>query len=61
MDIKFRAKAKFDLISIKSYYDELAPEAANRVLTDIVDTIETLRLFPLVGRRSGPIEHRRIG
>lgn len=60
MDVRFRAKAKFDLENIATYYSDISDQASRNVLSDIQETIETLRLFPKVGRLAGDVEHRRI-
>ena len=58
--VLFRAEARADLKLISDYYSDVSKTAADNVQCDIQDTIETLRLFPKVGRQIGRNEHRRI-
>lgn len=60
IEVRFRIEAKADLYHISGYYSDFSQSAAKNVLGDIHDTIETLRLFPKAGRKSGEIKHRRI-
>lgn len=49
MRITFRTQAEADLRSIIAYYNEVAPEALDNVLSDIYRSIDQLAHFPRLG------------
>lgn len=58
--ILFRAEAEADLCAIVAYYQEVAPEAVERILEDIRSTIGHLQHFPFLGMRVDGRSFRRI-
>jgi toxin ParE1/3/4 len=51
MKLRFTPRATADLIEIADYLHERDPRAAQRVRAAIYDSLETLILFPHVGRK----------
>ena len=49
-----------DIRHIKTYFSDLSPRSSENVLDDIAETIDTLALFPKVGRLMTKNSHRRI-
>lgn len=58
--IIFRETALSDVREIKDYYSKLSLLSCERVISDISDTIDYLKIFPRVGRPLQPSSHRRI-
>ena len=51
MKLRFTRQATQDLNSIADYVSEQNPKAALRVRAAIVESLQTLVLFPYIGRR----------
>ena len=60
MQIRLRKEAAEDLIHIRNYYDEIAPDSTNRVLSDIFATIVRLKIFPSAGSTFTDENCRRV-
>lgn len=50
MQIRWESDAISDLIELRKYIEQDNPEAANRVATKIVNSIDTLLDHPLLGK-----------
>jgi len=51
MKLRFTRRAIQDLNDIADYIRQRNPQGARRVRTAILETLQTLVLFPLIGRR----------
>lgn len=51
MKLRFTPRATHDLIAIADYLRERSPNAAVRVRSAILDSIQTLLVFPEIGRK----------
>lgn len=57
--ICFRAEAADDLHEIIAYYEDVAPEALPKILTDIHRTIDRLAIYPHSGMEVPKRSYRR--
>jgi toxin ParE1/3/4 len=58
--IKFRKRAKQDLIEIRGYFSQFSDETARRVIDDIYRAINLLDRFPMAGRQLDNRKFRRL-
>jgi plasmid stabilization system protein ParE len=57
MEVIFRKEAEADLRSIIAYYEDLAPQSLDSILSDIYRSIDQLTFFPRLGM---PVKNRRF-
>jgi plasmid stabilization system protein ParE len=58
--IRFRSEAEADLRAIISYYEDVAPDALDNILSDIYRSINQLTHFPRIGMRVEGRGFRRL-
>ena len=58
--LRFRVTAQNDLEMIDAYYRDISDATLARVMKDISNTLETIKLFPKAGTPLGPTPHRRL-
>lgn len=58
--IIFRSEAEADLRDIIAYYDDVAPDALPRILSDIYRSVDQLVRFPHLGMLVEDRHYRRI-
>jgi plasmid stabilization system protein ParE len=60
LDVFFRKRAEEDLLAIKAWYAEVAPQSVERILDDIYLGIDRIREHPLSAERVHGRSYRRI-
>ena len=60
MQVEFREEAEKDLAAIRAYFEQVAPETVERILTDINRGLERLASYPRSGMRLRDRPLRRL-
>ena len=60
LDVFFRRQAEEDLLAIRDWYGEVAPDSIERILADIYHSIDRVREHPLSAEQVRGRSYRRI-
>lgn len=58
--IRWSSQAKKDLESISDYYGKVAPSFAERFEEQVFDVVQTLEIYPRLGRTIPEIEDKKL-